>query len=188
MSIFIIPTNTCFWIACPVLDINDYINIYKIKARSFDKPLAILCKNFNYLEQNTWLNKKQINFLKNYTKPWTILIDKNNINDNELIKNINKLPNSKIYQKIAFRVHHNEIQQKLTTKYNLLFLTSANKSGKSEIITSHDIKNEFKNEIQKYNIKILPKESFEIKSNQQSSDIFEFIWKKTEIKYLRKRC
>jgi tRNA A37 threonylcarbamoyladenosine synthetase subunit TsaC/SUA5/YrdC len=187
MSIFIIPTNTCFWIACPVWNINDYKNIYKIKARSFEKPLAILCKSFNYLEQNTWLNKEQINFLKKYKKPWTILIDKKNINDKKLLDIIDNLPNSQIYQKIAFRVNHNEIHKKLTTKYNLLFLTSANKSGKSEIFTNYDIKNEFENEIQKYNIKILPKESFEIKSNKQSSDIFEFIWENTEIKYLRKK-
>jgi L-threonylcarbamoyladenylate synthase len=186
MNIFIIPTNTCFWIACPIKNIDNYKKIYEIKNRDYSKPLAILCDSFEYLEENTLLNKEQINFLKNYQKPWTILIDKEKITDKKLLNQIEKLPNTEIYQKIAFRVAHNFMQNKLIRLNWLLFLTSANKSWKPEIFSSLKIKEEFKNEIEKYSIKVFAHNDFCINSHQTSSDIFEFIENTDNIKYLRK--
>jgi hypothetical protein len=69
--------------------------------------------DFSYFENFTKLSEKQIDFLKNYENPWTILIDKEKILDKNLLEIINSLPNSEIYQKIAFRVAHNFIQKKL---------------------------------------------------------------------------
>ena len=184
--IFIIPTNTCFWIACPILDSNSYEKIYKIKARDFSKALAILVLNFDYLKKNTLLTQEQIFFLKNYKNPFTILIDREKVLDKNLLENISKLKNSQIYQKIAFRVSHNFMHKKLIKKYWLLFLTSANKSNQWEIFSSLKIKEVFKDEIKKFNIKIFAHNDFCINSLKKSSDIFEFIWKTTNLKYLRK--
>jgi tRNA A37 threonylcarbamoyladenosine synthetase subunit TsaC/SUA5/YrdC len=61
--------------ACPITEHKDYEKIYKIKKRDFAKPLAILVPNFEWLEKYTILNKTQIEFLKNYSKPWTILTE-----------------------------------------------------------------------------------------------------------------
>jgi tRNA A37 threonylcarbamoyladenosine synthetase subunit TsaC/SUA5/YrdC len=185
-KIFIIPTNTCFWLACRINDKDSYEKIYEIKSRDFFKALAILVLDFKYLEKNTLLTDEQIEFLKQYEKPFTILVDKNNILDKSLLKSIKKLKNSSIYQKIAFRVSHNFIQEKIVKKYWLLFLTSANKSNEWEIFSSKKIKKIFKNEIEKFNIKIFTDNNFCIKSLKKSSDIFEFIWDTTKIKYLRK--
>jgi hypothetical protein len=67
-----------------------------------------------------------------------------------------------------------------------LFLTSANKSWNPENFSSIKVKQEFKNEIEKFWIKVFAHNDFCINSHQAASDIFEFIWENTEIKYLRK--
>jgi len=59
------------------------------------------------------LNLEQIGFLKKYKNPFTILINKNKILDKFLLEQIEKLPNSEIYEKIAFRVAHNFMHKKL---------------------------------------------------------------------------
>lgn len=186
MNIFIFPTNTCFWIACPISEIESYKKIYEIKSREKSKALAILVDDYKYLELNTKLNDNQINFLLNYENPFTILIDKEKILDKELLNQINKLSNSEIYEKIAFRIAHNFMQKKLNRLYWPLFLTSANKSNNPEIFDSKIVRNEFKSEIEKYSIKVFAHPDYCINSKQNSSDIFEFIWESLEIKYLRK--
>ena len=184
--LYIIPTNTCFWIACPVSDIESYKKIYEIKKRPLNKPLAIMVLDFEYLKNFTKLNHKQINFLKNYKNPWTILIDKQKILDNNLLEIIEKLPNSKEYKKIAFRTAHNFMHRKLITKNWLLFLTSANISSSGEVFDTITIKKEFWELIEKENIKIFAHNDFCINSSQKSSDIFEFIGESEEVKYFRK--
>jgi hypothetical protein len=72
-----------------------------------------LCDKIDYFKKNTLLTEKQIDFLANYKKPWTILIDKEKITDKNLLKQISKLPNSEIYKKIAFRISHNFMHSKL---------------------------------------------------------------------------
>lgn len=186
MNLFILPTDTCFWIAVPISEIDSYETIYKIKSRDLSKPLTLLCYNFEYLEKNSSLNLEQIGFLKKYKNPFTILINKNKILDKFLLEQIEKLPNSEIYEKIAFRVAHNFMHKKLIELNWLLFLTSANKAGNPELFTSIKIKKEFKTEIKNLDIKVLAHNDFSIKSRQKSSDIFEFIWDDLSLKYLRK--
>ena len=62
--IYIIPTDTCYWMACSLSNIKNYEKIYKIKKRDLWKPLTIMIEDFNWLTKNTTLNKDQINFLK----------------------------------------------------------------------------------------------------------------------------
>ena len=184
--IYILPTNTCFWIACPISEIENYENIYKIKQRSFEKAIAIIVSDFEYLEKNTELNNAQIDFLKNYKNPFTILINKEKILDKELLWIINNLKNWEIYKKIAFRVAHNFMHKKLIRLNWPLFLTSANISSNPEIFNTKNIKKEFGNLIDTYNIKILAHWNFCINSEKKSSDIFEFEWEGNDVNYLRK--
>ncbi|MDR2641061.1 MAG: Sua5/YciO/YrdC/YwlC family protein [Candidatus Peribacteria bacterium] len=76
--IYILPTDTCFGLACPIVEHESYDKIYKIKKREFGKPLAILVPNFEWLEKYTILTKEQIDFLKKYDKPFTILTESPN--------------------------------------------------------------------------------------------------------------
>lgn len=180
MNLFILPTNTCFGIGTPIDDIKWYNSIYEIKSRDFSKPLAILVEDFKWLEKNTKLNNSQIDFLKNYKNPFTILT---HVKEDIINKNIK---NKEIYKFCAFRVAHDDIQLELTKKYWPLFLTSANKSWESEIFSTKKIKQVFESDIEKYDIEVFWGDDYDIKTEFSSSDIFEFIWDTNNIKYMRK--
>jgi len=184
--LYILPTNTCFWIACPINNLESYEKIYEIKNREKSKPIAILIYDFSYFSEHTKLTTKQIDFLKNYKNPWTILIDKQKISDENLLKIINNLDNSEIYEKIAFRVAHNFMQKKLIRLNWPLFLTSANKSENPEIFDTFSIKKEFSSEIEKHKIKVFAHNDYCINSSQKYSDIFEFEGESEEVIYFRK--
>jgi hypothetical protein len=72
-----------------------------------------MVSDFSYFSEQTKLTKNQIEFLQNYKNPFTILINKDKILDKNLLEIINNLPNSEIYEKIAFRVAHNFMHKKL---------------------------------------------------------------------------
>ena len=183
--IYIIPTDTCFWIACSISDKKNYEKIYKIKKREYSKPLTIIIENFNWLEQNTDLTKEQIKFLKNYKKPFTILTNSDyvkiwlNYEDEE-----GGFINKDVYKQIAFRVANNNIQKKLIKENWPMFLTSANLSGKVEIYTLKELKEEFKYYLDKKIIEL--RWDNNLNKNIPSSDIFEFVWESLDIEYLRK--
>lgn len=182
--IYIIPTDTCYWIACAIDDIINYEKIYKIKKRSFAKPLAIMVSDFNWLRANTNLKDKQLEFLRNYKKPFTILTDSSpvslwlNYENEEWVW----FQNRDVYKKIAFRVAHNDSQTKLIKEVGPIFLTSANTSGETEIYKKEELKETFSYYLEKNIVKILPWEV----GNNKASDIFEFVGDGVEVKYLRK--
>ncbi len=180
--IYILPTDTCFWIACSFDDTSSYHKIYEIKKRPLEKPLAIMIESFEWLEKNTPLNSSQIDFLKNYKKPFTILTNCTYI---EMVLNLEQedfeYQNKEMYKKIAFRVAHSEIQKKLIWEIWPIFLTSANFSGEKEIYSLDEAKNQFQNF---KNIQFLW-EWILLDKNIKPSDIFEFEWESTNITYLR---
>jgi hypothetical protein len=71
--------------------------------------------DFNWLEKNTPLTKEQIEFLKNYKRPFTVLTDCDNLKlwINYIDEDNNEFINRNIYKKFAFRIAHNSIQEKL---------------------------------------------------------------------------
>jgi L-threonylcarbamoyladenylate synthase len=182
--IYIIPTDTCYWIACSIDDITNYEKIYKIKKRSFAKPLAIMVLDFNWLKTNTILNDKQIEFLKNYSKPFTVLTNSVPISLwlNYESENWEWFQNRDIYKKIALRIAHNDAQKKLIKQVWPIFLTSANTSGEKEIYKKEELKEAFSYYLDKKIVEILPGEV----GNNKTSDIFEFSWDGLWIRYLRK--
>lgn len=182
--LFIISTNTCFWIGCFIDDVESYKKIYELKERSFDKPLAIFVKNFDYLKKYTNLTDRQIDYLKNYKKPFTVLVDKKDCKDDYLLENIKNLTNIDKYKKIAFRVAHNKIHKDFIEKNWLFFLTSANKTWQSEIKTIKKLKEVLNNNIQTYNIQVFENNDLKIKTPYSYSDIFEFT--ENWIHYFRK--
>jgi L-threonylcarbamoyladenylate synthase len=148
--IYFIPTDTCYGIACEITDSRSYEKIYSIKKRDWNKPLAIMVENFEWLKEYTPLNNEQIDFLKTYDKPFTILTDCNSIKhmlqfeDEEM-----KFENKEVYKKIAFRVAHNKDQKKLIKKVGPIFLTSANISNQPEIFERKDLEKKFEYFIKK---------------------------------------
>jgi len=180
---FIIPTNTCFWLWCFVQDLQWYKNIYKIKWRDFNKPISIFVDSFGYIEKNTKLTEQNIDFLRNYENPWTVLINIEDITDNSLLQNISKLQNIEVYSKIAFRVVHTKLQKNLIKENWLFFLTSLNNSWEKEILDLNQISEDLRKKIDYYDVKILDKN---INSKQDSSDIIEF--QNDKMFFLRKKA
>lgn len=185
--IYLLPTNTCFWIACPIHDLKSYSWIYKIKKRILDKPLAILVPDFKWLEENTDLTNEQIDFLKNYEKPFTVLTESSSLRlwINYIDDDNNEFINRDIYETFAFRVAHNDIQKRLLKENWPMFLTSANLSNKPEIYSGREIEEEFSYYLEKDKIKFVWKNVWNLPKNG-TSDIFNFKWESLEVDYLRK--
>ena len=180
--IYILPTDTCFWIACALDDTKNYHKIYEIKKRPLDKPLAIMVESFDWMQENTILTLKQIEFLKNYKKPFTILTNCPRV---EMILNLDQedfeYKNKEVYSKIAFRIANNEIEKKLISEVWPIFLTSANLAWEKEIYSLDEAKKQF----WKYKNIVFLWEWVKLDEKIKPSDIFEFIWSSLEIKYLR---
>lgn len=182
-DIFILPTDTCYGIGCVIWDSHAYQKIYEIKNRGYDKPLAIMVRDLDWLYDNTDLSEGQLNFISEYERPYTVLANCPRIS---LLLNYEDedtcYPNKEQYEKIAFRVAHTPLQKLLIEEQWPIFLTSANISGWTENYTIQDLKNDFKNYLEE--VEIL--EEKDLDNNIQPSDIFEFVWEGLEIKYLRK--
>lgn len=185
--IYLIPTDTCYWMACPIHDLKSYDFIYKIKKRSLDKPLAILVPDFKWLKDNTDLTSEQIDFLENYNKPFTIITDCNSLKIwiNYVDDENNEFLNRDIYDSFAFRVANNSIQKRLLKENWPMFLTSANISNKPEIYFKNEIKEEFAYYLEKWTMQFFWENMWNPDKNPPS-DIFEFDWDSLEINYLRK--
>lgn len=185
--IYIIPTDTCFWIWCEVSDPKSYEKIYQIKKRESNKPLSIIVPDFSWLQKNTDLTQEQINFLKNYDKPFTVLANCNYLKI--WISFVNEETNEEffnrdIYEKFAFRVANNETQKKLLKEVWPIFLTSANYSSNPEIYDYDELEIYFWNLIENWKIKFLWKQK-KLEKNKPS-EIFEFIEDSLEQNFLRK--
>ncbi len=182
--IYIIPTDTCFGIACKFSDKKNYHKIYKIKKRDTKKPLAILVQDIKWLEEYSELNPEQIDFLRNYNRPFTVLTQCPHIQvylgfeDEE-----GMYENNEIYKQIGFRVAHNDIQDDLVRSNGPLWLTSANLSGKPELYNNDHIQEQFQYYIDNNIIEVLWHE--ELDSDIQPSDVFGFEWETTKQIFVR---
>jgi len=185
--IYLLPTDTCYWMACPIHDLKSYSWIYKIKKRDLSKPLAILVPDFEWLEENTDLTLEQIEFLKKYEKPFTILTESSSLRlwINYIDEDNNEFINRDIYEVFAFRVANNDTEKRLLKENWPMFLTSANLSNKPEIYSSKEVEEEFSYYLEKDKIKFVGKNTWNLPKNW-TSDIFSFKWDSLETEYLRK--
>lgn len=184
--IYILPTDTCYGIGCAFDDKKNYEKIYKIKKRSHDKPLAIMVKDFAWLEEHTDLTNEQVDFLKRYEKPFTVLTQSRHI---ELFleysdENEDYFINKDVYKQIAFRVAHNGMQESLINEVGPIWLTSANLSGAGETYDVEKIDSDFKYYIDKWIVEVIGTANLD--SSIPASDIFSFDGESLNIEYIRK--
>jgi tRNA A37 threonylcarbamoyladenosine synthetase subunit TsaC/SUA5/YrdC len=135
----IIPTDTCYGLAGEFTE-QDYLEIYRLKGRSFDKLLAILVEDYDDMHRYIEISDEQIGFLRNYPHPWSFLGKKNP--DFALPDFLDE----KKYQMLSIRVASVCIpqgsviarigdRQAITDNRYPMFLTSANLSGHPESTT-----------------------------------------------------
>ena len=185
--IYVLPTDTCFWIACAFDDKKSYEKIYKIKKRNSLKPLAIMVEDFSWLETHSTLTPEQIDFLKQYEKPFTILTNSDPI---ELYLNFQDEHedyyfNKDIYSEIAVRIANNPIEKKLIKGVWPIWLTSANISDTGENYNIEEIEEEFEYYIEKGVTQILWAKTI-LDEDVPASDVFRFIDDSLELEYVRK--
>lgn len=172
--IYCIPTDTCYWFASNIYNEEDFLNIYKLKWREFNNPLAFLLKEYNDISWVINLTDEQIEFLKNYPHPFTVIWDANK--DFLLPSFLDK----KIYSKIAVRVARECINIDLIKKLEYpSFLTSANYSWEKEIYSYNVALNIF---WKQEGVMICSW----ITKNYPPSNIFSFVWDSLELNFLRK--
>ncbi len=184
--LYILPTDTCYGLACAIDEKKSYEYIYKIKKRKLDKPLAIMVQSFDWLKKNTNLTLEQVQFLEKYESPFTILTHARAI---ELFlqfedENGEHFLNKDVYSEIALRVVHNDIQKKLISQVGPIWLTSANIADTGENYTPKEIREDFWYYIEKGEIEVLW--NMKLDENIPASDIFRFIGESLEVEYIRK--
>lgn len=128
--LLLLPTDTCYWLAGDVSSSDDYHEIYSRKGRTFDKRLAILVRDFAMLLEYAQISPRQIDMLRAYPHPWSIVIEKSS--SWTLPDYLDPLQ----YSHISFRVAEECIVADIRDKISYpLFLTSANLSGARESTT-----------------------------------------------------
>jgi tRNA A37 threonylcarbamoyladenosine synthetase subunit TsaC/SUA5/YrdC len=152
--------------------VSEYTKIYSLKKRTFEKPLAIMVEDFEYLRRHTHISELQLNYLKKYPSPFTVLLG----TKRDFI--LDTIPNKSLYRKTAFRVANLEQQRTLLRKIGPVFLTSLNISNTQEIYLLKDIPFE-KSE----HLEIIATQDLE---RVPPSDVFEFVKDSAQILYLRK--
>jgi hypothetical protein len=76
-----------------------------------------MVESFEWLEENTSLTNEQVDFLKSYDKPFTIMTDCPRIKMIlELEQEDFSYENKEAYEKIAFRIANTDIQKKLISE------------------------------------------------------------------------
>lgn len=124
--ISLLPTDTCYGLAWEFNE-QDYHEIYRLKWRNFTNPLAWVVRNYDSLKKYIEITDEQIDFLKSYHRPWSIL--------GKRMKSY-VLPNfldPETYQMISLRVAGVCIPADIRNNIQYpFFLTSANISGNPE--------------------------------------------------------
>lgn len=192
--VIILPTDTCYGLAWEFNE-QDYHEIYRLKWRNFTNPLAWVVRDYDNLKEYIEITDEQIDFLKSYHRPWSIL--------GKRIKSyiLPSFLDPETYQMISLRVasvclcHREEWsdpgkQKGIPTSYGIasytcndetwklnfpLFLTSANISGSLESKTLAEARGYFP--------KIVWWDGWIC--CQDPSDIFAF-WDDNQLIYFRK--
>lgn len=73
--LIILPTDTCYGLAGEFTE-QDYLDIYRLKGRDFDKLLALLVEDFDDMRRYIEISDEQIEFLRDYPHPWSFLGNK----------------------------------------------------------------------------------------------------------------
>lgn len=174
--IYVVPTDTCIGIGCRLDDREWYEMLYTLKGREKSKPLAILVPTWDDLLYESMLTPSQVNFLRTYKFPFTIVCA-----IREDFRDEYPLLDMQSYKTVGFRVWEACLLPETIPYVRApFFLTSANKAGEEECHTIDEVNDVFRDNIDV--LKILPWEA----GCQPSSNVIQFVWTTNDLKYVRK--
>ncbi len=175
-KIYVVPTETCIGIGCRLDDQEWYELLYQLKWRDKKKPLAILVPTWDDLLYESLLTPSQVNFLRTYKFPFTIVCG---IRDD--FRDEYPLLDEYNYKTVWFRVGEACLEPETMAYVRApIFLSSANKSGEEECHTIDEVNDVFRDNIDV--LKILPGKA----GHQPSSNVIQFVWTTNDLKYIRK--
>ena len=129
-GVIIHPTDTVFAISCSVFSKKGYEKIYELKRREFKKPLGVLLKDINDIENFTTLSLEDLQEMIPFIKTGGTL----------LLPVKSNLPQHLLAQSdyIGVRIPNHEETKELIKEVGPLIATSANLSGEEPITTSQE--------------------------------------------------
>lgn len=135
-KIIAFPTDTVFGVGAIIDDIEAINKIYKLKKRSFNKPLSILVANIEEILPYIKLPSEEIVKLMRQYWPGalTIIFEKTNIISEKITMGFNT---------IAFRIPNSQIALDILSKTGPLATTSVNFSGEEPLNSYQEIEKKF---------------------------------------------
>jgi L-threonylcarbamoyladenylate synthase len=134
-------TDTVYALACDAKNDAAINRLYQLKARSIDKPIALLVKNLSVAKTNFFLSKKEEKIAQNFM-PGSLTMVVHKLPGSSLSEALN--PNSKT---IGFRIPNHDLALKLLAKCDMIAATSANLSNQPPAIDAQSVINYFGDKI-----------------------------------------
>lgn len=132
-KIICFPTDTVYGVGALANDESAIKKIYKMKNRSDNKPLPILCSKVSQVEEYAYISKKAKDLMEKY---WpgalTIILNKKE----GAFDNIAEAT-------LAFRMPDSSVSLKIIDHFSLLATTSVNTSGEKELNSVSEIEEKF---------------------------------------------
>jgi len=136
-GVIVMPTETAYGLIADSTDSQAVERVYRIKGRSYQKPLPVVCASLRQVKKFFVLNKEQERIIQSFWPgPLTIILPvKQGV---EIFANTAKSP-------VAVRVTSNGFLSDLAQELDKpLIATSANLSGRKTLYKQDDIVAEFK--------------------------------------------
>jgi len=137
-KVIICPTDTVYGLICDAKNKKAVEKIFKIKKRSFQKPISIFVKNLKAAKKYSKINKNQEKFLKKAWPGKTIVV----------LRVKGSFPSGIVCQwgKVGLRMSKYKLLNEILNKFKgPIAQTSANITGKPTPSKIQDILKQFKN-------------------------------------------
>jgi len=132
------PTETVYGLGCDATNCNAVKQIYKLKHRSYSKPLAIFFKSIEEAKKHLIFNE-EAEILSAYFMPGEITLVLKKKKNSTLSKFLNINKNT-----LGFRIPNHEFCLDLLANFeNPICVTSANITGQESSTKSEDVKSYF---------------------------------------------
>lgn len=133
------PTDTVYGLGADPFNISSIIKLFEVKGRDFNKPIAILCGDFDQILKiaTSFTDMARILVKKFWPGGLTVIVPKRSDIPDLLSPN----------QTIGIRMPNHPVALKLLQEFGPLATTSANLSGKQNPLTAVDVHLQLNNRI-----------------------------------------
>lgn len=138
-NVIIFPTDTVYGIGCSIYDKESQLEIYKIKHRDLNKPLAVLCASLEQIDKIAYLNDDAVKLINKFLPgPFTLILKAK-----EDIKKIMGIDT------IGVRIPNHKLALSILSEIGPMTTTSVNESGEIPLNTYDEIYNVYKDKVKK---------------------------------------